>query len=145
MNKKSIFIFMLMALPTLLLTSCLKDQEDKFDEPAAIRMNNYLQNTADLLKGNPNGWVLNYFPDRDQYYGGYVYTLKFDEQDVEARSELAEPEQTFVSKYRLLNDDGPILSFDTYNEVLHFFATPSAGAYEAYDGDFEFIILSATP
>lgn len=145
MNKKNIFAFLLMALPALLLTSCLKDQEDTFSEPASIRMSNYLKNTENLLTGNSNGWVLNYFPDRNQSYGGYSYTLKFTGDDVEVRTEVAEsPEQTFVSKYRLVADDGPVLTFDTYNDALHFFSTPSSGAYEAMDGDFEFIILSAT-
>ena len=144
MNKKNIFSLLLMTLPMLLLTSCLKDQEDTFSEPAAIRMNNYLKNTENLLTSNSNGWVLNYFPDREQSYGGYSYTLKFEGEDVEVRTEIADPEETFVSKYRLVADDGPVLTFDTYNEAMHYFATPSSGAYEAMDGDFEFIILSAT-
>ena len=41
----------------------------------------------------------------------------------------------------LTNDDGPILSFDTYNSLMHAYATPSSGEYEAKDGDFEFIIM----
>ena len=146
MNKKNIFIFLLMALPTLLLTSCLKDQEDTFDEPASIRLSKYLQNTADILTGSENGWVLDYFPDREQSYGGYSYTLKFDGDsgDVEVRTELANPTDAFVSKFKLVGDDGPVLTFDTYNTAMHFFATPSQSNYEGYDGDFEFIILSAT-
>ncbi len=144
MKKKSIFLFLLMALPTLLLTSCLKDQEDKFDEPASIRMNSYLQNAANILKGNANGWVLNYFPHSERIYGGYSYTLKFDGSDVEVRSELDDPSEVYVSKYRLISDDGPVLTFDTYNEAMHYFATPSAGNYQGYGGEFEFIIISAT-
>ena len=43
MNKKNIFIYLLLALP-LMLTSCLKDQEDLFSESASARTVKYLEN-----------------------------------------------------------------------------------------------------
>ena len=58
------------------------------------------------------------------------------------------------SLYKMSYDDGPVLSFDTGNEVLHYFATPSgssknlygeSGLYQAHKGDFEFIVMSAKP
>jgi hypothetical protein len=57
------------------------------------------------------------------------------------------------SLYKMTSDDGPVLSFDTGNEVLHYFATPSgssknlygeSGLYQAHKGDFEFLIMKAT-
>jgi hypothetical protein len=39
-------------------------------------------------------------------------------------------------------DDGPVLSFDTYNSFLHKYATPTDGKYQAEKGDFEFVIDS---
>ena len=131
-----------MALPTLLLTSCLKDQEDVFDKPSATRISEYLANTANVLKASANGWVLYYYPDNEQSYGGYAYTLKFDGEDVVVG--LEQEEGTVTSKYKLVADDGPVLTFDTYNDLMHGFATPSSGRYEAMGGDFEFIILSAS-
>lgn len=142
MNKKNIFIFLLMALPMLLLTSCLKDQEDTFDKPSATRMSEYLANAANVLKAPANGWVLYYYPDDEQSYGGYAYTLKFDGENVQVGLELSTDTET--SKYRLVSDDGPVLTFDTYNNLMHYFATPSSGSYEARGGDFEFIIISAS-
>ena len=70
MKKNDIILFLLMALPTLLLTSCLKDQEDVFEESASARTANYLSNTKKVLTSAENGWLLNYYPDRDQSYGG---------------------------------------------------------------------------
>lgn len=144
MNKKHIFILSLLALP-LLLTSCLKDQEDIFDDSASARVENYLANAKRVLTSAENGWVLNYYPDRNQSYGGYVYTLKFDNQNVTAGCEL-EPGTLITSTYTLDNEDGPVIAFDTYNDFLHYFATPSgssgAGGYQAYDGDFIFIIMN---
>ena len=139
MNKKHIFIYLLMALP-LLVTSCLKDQEDIFDESASQRVETYLANAKRVLTSAENGWLLNYYPDREQSYGGYVFTLKFDDENVTAGCEL-DPDTTLVSTYILNNEDGPVIAFDTYNSFLHYFATPSSGAYEAYDGDFIFIIM----
>lgn len=145
MNKK-LLSFLLMMLPTLLLTSCLKDQDDTFSESASERVANYLDKTKQVLTSAENGWVLDFFPDRDQSYGGYSFTLKFDESNVAVCTELAEDvTESITTTYTLDNEDGPCLAFDTYNDYLHFFATPSgstgAGGYEAYDGDFIFIIM----
>jgi hypothetical protein len=43
--KKKIFVYLLLMMPALLLTSCLKDQEDVFDKPASIRTKEYLEKT----------------------------------------------------------------------------------------------------
>lgn len=141
MDKKHIFIYLFMALPALLLTSCLHDQDDTFNDSASARMSKYIQHVDTVLTSAKNGWVLNYYPHREQIYGGYVYTLKFDGQNVQVGTEIAAPADVFTSTYRLVADNGPILTFDTYNEAMHFFATPSSSMYEAYDGDFEFIVM----
>lgn len=145
MNKKNIFIYFLLALP-LLLTSCLKDQEDLFEDSASARTMKYLANAKRVLTSSEYGWVLDYFPDREQSYGGYAYTLKFDESNVAVCFEMADDvTQPISTGYSLDNEDGPVLAFDTYNDYLHIFATPSsssgAGGYQAYDGDFIFIIM----
>lgn len=144
--KKKLFAYILMMLPALLMTSCLKDQDDKFSESASERAANYLSKTKEVLTSSEQGWVLNYFPDRKQSYGGYSYTLKFDDQNVTACWELSEDErESITTTYTLDNEDGPSISFDTYNDFLHYFATPhgssGAGGYQAYDGDFIFIIM----
>ena len=54
MNK--ILIYLLMALPTLMLTSCLKDQEDKFSEASGNRMQSYLENAQNVLTSSEKGW-----------------------------------------------------------------------------------------
>ncbi len=146
MKKNNIILFLLMMLPTLLLTSCLKDQEDTFSESASIRTANYLNNVKKVLTSSEKGWILNYYPDREQSYGGAVYTLQFDDEKVTVSSELTDGLLEEQSLYSLKNEDGPVLMFDTYNEQMHYFATPTgssgAGGYEAYDGDFIFIVMN---
>ncbi len=146
MNKKNIFIYLLLALP-LLLTSCLKDQEDLFTDSASARSAKYLSNVERVLTSAEYGWVLNYFPDREQSYGGYAYTMQFDEENVKVCFELADDvTQSITSTYSLTNEGGPVLAFDTYNDYMHYFATPTgssgAGGYQAYDGDFIFIVMN---
>ena len=146
MKKSNLILFLFMALPTLLLTSCLKDQDDIFDDSASARVDKYLAKAKEVLTSSENGWILNYYPDRDQTYGGYVFTLKFNDQTVEVGAEIADDiTETIESTYVLNNEDGPVIAFDTYNAFMHYFATPSgssgAGGYEAYDGDFIFIIM----
>ena len=82
MKKNNIILFLLMALPTLLMTSCLKDQEDLFDDSASARTTKYLANIKQVLTSAENGWLFNYYPDRDQSYGGQPYVVKFKDDTV---------------------------------------------------------------
>lgn len=141
MKTNKFFAVLMLAVPAFLMQSCLKDQEDTFDQPSSIRMQNFLDNAQQALVNAPNGWLLEYFPHKEQNYGGYVYTLRFTADSVYTNCEL-DPGYEYGSLYRLTNDDGPVLSFDTYNEALHYFSTPSSDAYEAMGGDFELVIDS---
>lgn len=147
MRLNKIYLFSLIAMGAMTLSSCLKDQEDIFEEPSNIRMQETLENTRKVLTSSEEGWLFDYYPDRDISYGGYLYTLKFTDTEVTVGCELA-PGETETSLYKFTEDNGPTLSFDSYNSLMHFFATPSgssgAGGYEAYDGDFEFMIMDVT-
>lgn len=130
-----------------LFQSCLKSQVDYFNQTAASRMKAALDNAKNVLVSAENGWKMEYFTAS----GGYNYAVKFIEDDAKgnqidsicATSELA-PSKMSGSYFRLKNDDGPVLSFDTYNDVLHYFGTPDWSNYQARGGDFEFIIISAS-
>ena len=53
------------------------------------------------------GWVMYYYPDKYQSYGGYNYTVKFDAESAEVGFELSEDlSDTVTSLYRLGNDTG---------------------------------------
>ena len=79
---------MLIALSATLLQSCLKDQEDIFDEPTSLRVQEVLDNTKKVLTSSDNGWVFEYYPDRNIKYGGYIYTVKFDDAQATVGCEL---------------------------------------------------------
>ena len=143
MRLNKLFLATMLALSTMMMQSCLKDQEEIFDEPSSTRLQAALDNAKEVLTSSENGWVFDYFPDRYLSYGGFLYTVKFDASKVTVGCEL-DPGNFETSYYRLTDDNGPTLSFDTYNSLMHFFATPSSGNYEAYDGDFEFMIMEVT-
>ena len=142
--KTKIFklLFCCVALLAFTLQSCSNKEEEIFEESPSARLQALMNKTQATLVSSENGWVMDYFPDRDLSYGGFLYILKFNKQSVEAYCELSNDlSESIESLYKLSNDDGAVLTFDSYNEFLHFFATPSSGRYEAYDGDFEFKIM----
>lgn len=139
--KNNIFKLLLLLLPLFVFQSCMKDQENLFDEPSSLRMQNTLDKTRKVLEGSEKGWLIDYYVGDNQQYGGYAFTVKFDSLTCTASSELST--DTATSYYKLTTDDGPVLTFDTYNTVLHALATPSADNYEGLHADYEFIILSA--
>lgn len=143
MRLNKIFIAIGLAVATMSLQSCLKDQEDFFDESSSERLQAVLENAKTVLTSSEDGWIFDYYPDRDLSYGGFVYTVKFDDKKVSVRSEIA-PDMEETSLYKLNTNNGPVLSFDSYNTLMHYFATPGFGYYEAMDGDFEFMIMDVT-
>ena len=123
------------------MTSCLMEEKDLFDKSPAERMDAYLSEYKTLLASSENGWLLEYYPDEDKIYGGYSYIMKFTQSDVTVYFELDDDISTPVtSLYKVTPDDGPVITFDTYNENLHFFATPDIDNYQAMHGDYEFKI-----
>lgn len=140
--KKFNIIFLLTGL--LLCTSCLFEQKEIFDETPAERMESFLNEYQEILEAAENGWILEYYPDSDLSYGGYAYHLSFVDGNVSALFQLASDlSKPMESMYKMVPDDGPVLSFDTYNPYIHYFATPSGGSenYQGYRGDTEFKIM----
>lgn len=126
------------------MQSCLKDQEEIFDDDASIRLQEAMEEAAEALVAAEYGWYLEMYPESSQSYGGWVHTFVFDGELVKARSELYGSDYEVESYYKMTNDDGPVLSFDTYNEVIHYLSTPTSSLYQAYGGEFEFIVLDVT-
>ena len=134
--------FILIAMMGLTVQSCLLEEKELFDSTPAERMEAYLDEYRTLLASAEEGWLLQYFPEETQAYGGYTYILEFTRDSVAAYFELADKiEEPVASLYKMTPDDGPVITFDTYNENIHFFATPNISDYEAMHGDYEFRIV----
>ncbi|MGN0220904.1 MAG: DUF4302 domain-containing protein [Prevotella sp.] len=144
MSKIKFLVASLFVLP-LLFSSCNDDFENKFDSSASERVDAYLQQVRTVLASATNGWVMDYYAGTNRAYGSYAFILKFDANEMKVTASCEKQQEESTSFYTLTSDAGPVLTFDTYNEVLHLMATPSSEAYQGKQGDFEFIIMSATP
>lgn len=128
--------------------SCSRDEESLFEKSAAERTQAALDNAFDVLTHAENGWEMLYFPN--QANSGYTVLLKFDEHgQVLAASRNPQTTKNVYkedneSTWALRADYGPMLSFDTYNEVMHAWADPQKDG-DGFLGDYEFLILKATP
>ncbi|KGF52377.1 DUF4302 domain-containing protein [Prevotella melaninogenica] len=142
MKTNKLFIYLLLALPAFFLQSCQTEEDNVFDRPYSERMGEFLQKAQDTLTASQYGWVLDYYPQRDQAYGGVAYTIKFTKDNATVRYENNPDDGEVKSLYKMKEDDGPVLSFDTYNTFLHIYATPKDGEYRGKEGDFEFVIDS---
>ena len=142
MKANKLFIYLLLALPALFLQSCQTEEENVFGKPYSERMDEFLQKAQETLVASQYGWALDYYPQRNQVYGGVAYTIKFTKDNAIVRYENNPDDGEVKSLYKMKEDDGPVLSFDTYNTFLHIYATPKNGEYLGKEGDFEFVIDS---
>ncbi|SFG04135.1 DUF4302 domain-containing protein [Prevotella sp. KH2C16] len=144
MKKNKYFIYLLLLLPALMLGSCTPEQDDYFDEPSSTRLANLMSSTRKALMGSEQGWVFEVFPGLDgQEFGGCVYTAKFDSLTVSVRSELAgDPTYEETSYYKMTNEAGAAVIFDTGNQLIHYLSEGTSSNYKALGGDIEFVIDS---
>ena len=130
--------------------ACSRDEESLFDKPAAIRAQEAVENAFDVLSSNQLGWEMAYFPNLETSAKGYNMVVKFNKNgnvSVTAKNAATTNNKILTdsaSTWAVKSDYGPILTFDTYNDVFHAFSDPmDDGA--GHLGDYEFLILKATP
>ena len=142
MKANKVLIYLLLALPALFLQSCQTEQEDVFNKPYSERMEEFLQKAQETLVSSQYGWAFDYYPESNQSYGGVAYTIRFTRDNAIVRYENKPDDGEVKSLYKMKEDDGPVLSFDTHNAFLHTYATPKQGEFRGKEGDFEFVIDS---
>jgi hypothetical protein len=126
------------------LLGCINEQENLFPETAAVRLNNAMSEIDKTLTNAPNGWLMQYFATSES--PGYSLLIRFSlngEVVVAAKNELLK--STYVeakSGYDVIGDNGPVLSFNTFNDVLHLFSNPVNPDGVGLAGDYEFIVSS---
>lgn len=137
MKTRITAMFAALAVTAALSQSCLIGQKDIFGNTASGRMSEFIDGAQKALVSSSSGWSMEYFTDA----GGYVYAMKFEQNGEVSVSNELHPGEVEKSYFKITTDNGPVLTFDTYNSMMHYFATPSSSYYEAHGGDFEFIIL----
>ena len=140
----------MIALLAATFAACSRDEESLFDKSAAERAREAVENAFDVLTTAENGWEMAYFPNLEADAKGYNMVLKFNKNGnvsvtaknmaTTANKIMTDTASTWVVK----SDYGPLLSFDTYNDVFHAFSDPGNDGAGML-GDYEFLILKATP
>ena len=146
---KKIFC-LLFALPTLfLVASCTPEVEDAFDKPSAERIAEAIKNTKDILVAAPNGWRMDY--QGSGGFGGYNILCKFGaDNNVSCEEETQNIKST--SHYTVLQGQGVLLTFDSFNAALHKYSDPVGNLNgkkvgkdgKGFLGDFEFRVMSCS-
>ena len=141
---KKIYLILLAAV-VMSLQSCLIEDKKLFCKSPAERVEAFLDEYQTLLSSAENGWLFEYYPG-EETIGGYAYVVKFTNSEVTAWFQLADDvTETVTTMYKMTQDDGPALTFDTFNEYLHFCANPSSSNYQGYLGDADFKIMGSNP
>ena len=128
------------------LGSCTPEVDSVFDDSSANRITKALQVDKEILQGAKNGWLMKYYPASDQRYGGYNMLVKFGtDGNAVIACDKFDASKTSTSNYSLVQSAGPVLTFNEYNEIIHYFSDPvnSDGIGKKGDGmlgDFEFTL-----
>jgi|GEM_PF-535657 len=147
--KKKLIVLYSIAL-AFLMVSCAGEEADIFDDSAANRLTKAISEYNDLLCSSENGWIMEYFPTSESE--GYIFLVKFDngKAEVACKNRWINNGNYFhdTSIFQVIGDNGPVLSFNGYSEIIHFFCEPKdipgTEANElgkGYEGDYEFILL----
>ena len=137
---------MLCAAAGLCLQSCLHDDKEYFDQSAASRIESTVENTKTTLESANNGWELHYYTGADYSGGGYTFLLKFQNGKVTVAGDpqLATSSERASSSYGVDRSMGPVITFNTYNEILHLLGTPTYSNIQGQQGDWEFVVTELT-
>lgn len=136
--KSDILAPAFLALAAFGLSSCSFEQEDYFDESASLRITHLNEQLKDRLvkqsaDGN-HGWLMQYFvagTDENSFEGFNLYARFYNDNKVTLasnhrylRDKNAGKYTEHTSTYEMLAEEGPVLSFNTWNNVLTVLVDP---------------------
>lgn len=136
MMKDIRYITMSVALATIALAGCSRFEEaDLFDESAALRIEHNAERLQEILVNAPEGWVMQYHTGKGvavfegfnlfaRFEKGGKVTLAGDHRYL--RDGNAGKYTEHASLYELIREDGLVLAFNTWNNVLTPFVDPVA-------------------
>ena len=141
--------YLFLLVPVIMITSCVEEQEQIFGDLPAIRMQKTISEYKTLLTSAPNGWIMDYYPEISHEAGGFAMYYKFSaDGNADIACEIATKvaaKEIATSTWDVIPYQGPVLTFDTYNPVLHYFSEVSGTSdRDGRGGDYEFVIMSAT-
>ena len=159
MNKLYKFSAFAALLAGFTLTSCNNEEADIFDQSAAHRTEEAKKMYKDILVDQGGKWQMEYFTTEEEH--GYVYLFTFNQDgsvkisghneyitkitNIEANYSSFGSEE---SLWDVISDNGPVLTFNSYNKYFHLFADPEDVPDTEIDeqgyghtGDYEFDLM----
>lgn len=135
-----------------LTTSCRFEEDDLFDESASLRLDHANAEIENILcsasASDPSqeeaegkyGWVIQYFTsgtEDGQYKGGYNLFAKFyPNHAVEmSNSVIGSKKVVSTSHWEMLKEEGCVLAFNTWNDVLMPYVDPEGTGKDDYKGE----------
>lgn len=139
---KKLLVYITVFAFVLAMQSCLHDNDDVFDKSAAERIDDAVSNARAALISAQNGWKFEYYLGSDYSHGGYNMLVRFGaDGKAHLSSEIAKADSISHSSWDIVKDQGPVLTFNTYNELLHELTQPYQSEVDGYEGDYEFVIM----
>lgn len=141
------------------LASCNHEEADIFDQNAAHRTEEARKMYKEILLDKGGKWQMEYFTTEEEH--GYVYLFTFrndgtvtisgNNEYITKLTNIDSNVPSFgseTSMWTILSDNGPVLSFNSYNTIFHLFATPEdiPGTKRdeqgyGHSGDYEFDLM----
>lgn len=142
------------ALAVGISPSCSREEDEIFDQSAAERLSAAESADYELLCSATNGWEMLYFPSNTER--GYNFLMKFElgnKVTIAARNQnTGDAYMEETSAFDVIGDNGPVLTFNTYNSLFHRYSDPNPNPSDpnqvdlgrGSNGDYEFKIMSAS-
>ncbi|MCF0196360.1 MAG: DUF4302 domain-containing protein, partial [Bacteroidaceae bacterium] len=135
-------LYMCVAVATMLV-GC-KNDDKIFEDSAAQRLNKAEKKYSDLMTSAPHGWAFEYYPTSSVDDGAWLYAMYFYKDGSVVVAGDPELDHTITSErslWDITTDQGPVLSFSTYNNLIHMWSNPNADG-EGMAGDYEFCFVA---
>ena len=164
MKSSKIYRFLFVGLTafciTMATTSCRFEEDDYFPESASLRVEHAIDSVQHTLVNAPNGWVMQYFCGTGvAHFEGFNLFANFNSNGKVTmasnhrmlRNGNAGKYTEATSLYGLLLEDGPVLAFNTWSDILTPFVDPVnpwaapnnlIKDGEGMQGDHNFVIIS---
>ena len=138
----------------LAFTGCAGEEDDLFSKSAADRLNETQKVFSSRLTASEAGWAMEYYPTTELTGAkamGYLMLCDFDpNSEVRVGMNNAVSGNTYkesTSAWEVITDNGPVLSFNTYNACMHAFSDPVGNSSfgtetgKGFEGDYEFVMV----
>lgn len=132
--KRIRYIVVSVALVAITLMGCSRFEEaDLFEESAALRIEHNAEKLQEILVNAPYGWVMQYYTGRGvAVFEGFNLFAKFEKGGKVTlagnhrylRNGNANKYTECASLYELIREDGLVLAFNTWNDILTPFVDP---------------------